>query len=167
MLERMNVRIDGPRCWSGWRPAVHKPGPLIRSQTAFRKLRACDSSSRYWLVCLFRIYRGLTNVDLLTIRYRVPRNVVIFSTDSSLLMFGKILLCPGSAIYRPLSFDSILSFAIRMPELNNPTNELKKKERKLWSSVWNYMGFLIFCSSINTSDSDNNALSVFALWWGN
>lgn len=52
--------------------AVHKPGPLISWQTAFRKLRACDSSSRYWLVYLFRIYRGLTNVDLLTIRYRVP-----------------------------------------------------------------------------------------------
>lgn len=80
MLERMNVRVDGPRCWSGWRPAVHKPGPLISSQTAFRKLRACDSSSRYWLVYLSRIYRDLTNVDLLTIRYCVPLKCSHFSS---------------------------------------------------------------------------------------
>lgn len=145
MLERMNVRVDGSRCWSGWRPAVHKPGPLISTQTAFRKLRACDSGSRYWLVYLSRIYRGLTTVDLLTIRYRVPLKRSHFSIDSSLSMLEKILLLPIGIIHRLLSSGPTFLFTVTLRKLNNSINERSKnvsyggQYEALWEiqfSVW-------------------------------
>lgn len=114
ILERMNVRVDGSRCWSGWSPAVHKPGPLISSQTAFRKLRACDPTSRYWLAYLSGIYRGPDeHVDLLTIRCRVPWNVLIFRS---------ILRYRYSNIY----YDPILSVytsALIIQRLSNAVNK--------------------------------------------
>lgn len=45
ILEWMNVRANGTRCWSGWRPAVHKSAPLISRQTVFRKLAVCPRDS--------------------------------------------------------------------------------------------------------------------------